>query len=105
MPDEFDFLDETPDEEEGELPSWLEEEMADADDDTTVDDRFERLRQQAVLAADDLYEEVEARQGSGRAGFFSQLTASQRLVLALLFLLNVIIVAVGILIVTGTLTF
>jgi hypothetical protein len=109
MSDDFDFLQESSNEAE-DLPDWLEEAAVaplpvEEEDESSTEEAFERWRQEANLAASELDDELENRSVDSEGGFFSQLSPMQRLVLAVLLLMNVIIVTLAILIVTGTLAF
>ncbi len=80
--------------------------VGDIDD---IEDEFEQLRRKSArgesldddLASDDAFFSEESGGGSGFA--WRNFTPGQRLTLALLVLLNIIMGAVGLLIVTGTL--
>ncbi len=85
-----------------ELPEWLEEASS---DDGSVDDEFDRLRERTALASE-MYEEMEempAKSSSG--GFFSRLTPGQRFIISILILLNVIVIIIGFLVLTGRIVF
>lgn len=85
-----------------EMPEWLEEASS---GDSTADDEFDRLRERTALASE-MYEEMEempARGGSG--GFFSRLTPGQRFIISILILLNVVVIIIGFLVITGRIVF
>jgi hypothetical protein len=94
-PDWLGDLEGIEDEEEG-PPPVMDEEGA---------DEFDQLRQRSARASS-AYEDVEIDEGGGSSGFsLSLLTPGQRLVLAVLLLLNVIVIIIGVLAVAGILQF
>lgn len=67
------------------------------------EDEFDRLRQKTVRTSavyDEMeFEELEEEEAEG--GFFSQISPQQRVILALLALVDVIAIVVGVLVVLG----
>lgn len=96
-----------------ELPDWLNETSTlppssspAADPTEPVEDDFERLRQRATAESETyqtLEEPTETRVGVG--GFLSSLSPAQRLILAVLFLLNILAIGCGLLVVLNIVTF
>ncbi|MDX1663447.1 MAG: hypothetical protein R3272_06615 [Candidatus Promineifilaceae bacterium] len=82
---------------------FLENEPLAEDDLFDFEDEFERLREKTARTSvvyDDIYED-DAEQSEG--GFFSEITPRQWLLLAFLALLDVVVIAVGVLVVIGIL--
>lgn len=67
-----------------------------------MEEELESLRQKSAQT-EDVYADMESDVGGG--GFLGNLSASQRLILALLLLVDVIAVGVGVLLVTGAISF
>ncbi len=90
--DDFLFDDDEP---EGEGTEWV----------SNLDDDFDRLRE-ASARSTDLYDDMEigAAAGGGIGGFLSRLSPGQRLIIAVLFLLDVLVFGCGLLVVTGVIT-
>lgn len=91
-PDWLGDLEGIEDEEEGPPPVMAEE----------GEDEFDQLRQRSARAST-AYEDVEIEEGGGGGFSLSLLTPGQRLVLAVLLLLNVIVIIIGVLAVAGIL--
>ena len=92
------LLDELFDEEDHSLA----DDTADDEEPFNFEEEFERLREKSARTSvvyDDL--DVDADEDVSEGGFFSQITPRQRLVLALLALLDVIVIAIGVLVVLG----
>lgn len=72
------------------------------DDSFDFEDEFDRLRQKTTRTSavyDDMeFEELEEEEGEG---FFAQISPQQRLILALLLLLDIVVIAIGALVVVG----
>ena len=85
-----------------EMPEWLEEASG---DDGSADDEFDRLRERTALASE-MYEEMEEMPAkSSSDGFFSRLTPGQRFIISILILLNVIVIIIAFLVITGRIIF
>lgn len=70
-----------------------------------MEDELESLREKSAFSTD-VYEDMDYDEGSsGLAGFMNQLTPGQRLILAVLLLLDVIAIAIGLLLITGAISF
>lgn len=82
-------------EDEGEGPPAV----AEADD---PDAEFDQLRQRSARASS-AYDDVELEENGGSGFSLSLLTPGQRLVLAILLLLNVIVIIIGVLAMAGIL--
>ncbi len=72
------------------------------DDSFDFEDEFDRLRQKTTRTSA-VYDEMEFEEleEEGGEGFFAQISPQQRLILALLLLLDIIVVAIGALAVVG----
>lgn len=95
----------TPDDE---LPEWLNETSRTTQPNPSEppEDDFERLRQRATVESEtyqSLEEPPETRAGVGR--FLSSLSPAQRLIIAILFFLNILVIGCGLLVVLGIITF
>ena len=80
----------------------FEFEEEERDDSFDFEDEFDRLRQKTTrtsAAYDDM--EFEELEEEGGEGFFGQISPQQRLILALLLLLDIIVIAIGALVVVG----
>lgn len=102
MADDFSNFD---DDSFDETPDWL------IDDDDTAsgailgddDDEFEQLRQKSARSGS-MYDDMEAdeaRQSGGSSFSWSSFSSGQRLVLALLIVLDIVAIGFGVLVVTG----
>ena len=102
MADDFSSFD---DDSFDETPDWL------IDDDDTAsapilgddDDEFEQLRQKSARSGS-MYDDMEADgagQSSGSSFSWSSFSSGQRLVLALLIVLDIVAIGFGVLVVTG----
>ena len=72
------------------------------DDSFDFEDEFDRLREKTTRTSavyDDM--EFEELEEEGGEGFFAQISPQQRLILALLLLLDIVVIAIGALVVVG----
>ena len=107
MSDEFSNFD---DDSFDETPDWLLDDDADnvlAEPDASLimgdDDEFEQLRQKSVRSGS-MYEDMDAEeaQSSGDSSFsWSNFSSGQRLVLALLVVLDILAIGFGVMVITG----
>ena len=72
------------------------------DDSFDFEDEFDRLRQKTTRTSA-VYDEMEFEEleEEGGEGFLAQISPQQRLILALLLLLDIIVIAIGALVVVG----
>lgn len=66
-----------------------------------MDEELDSLREKSTRASA-VYDDLEGESASGGGGFLSKYSAAQKLILALLFFLDIAILACLILVVTGT---
>ena len=80
-----------------------ENETFDEDESFDFEDEFDRLRQKSARTSN-IYDDLEFDEGLGleeRDGFFDQINPQQRLILAVLLLIDIVVIAVGTLAVFG----
>ena len=105
MADDFSSFD---DDSFDDTPDWLldEEETPASDEGTEVgdDDEFEQLRQKSARSGsmyDEMETEGDGQSGSGSSFSWSSFSSGQRLVLALLVVLDILAIGFGVMVVAG----
>jgi len=104
MADDFSNFD---DDSFDDTPDWLiddEEDTSSAAEMGDDDDQFEQLRQKSARSGS-MYDEMEAdgagQSGGGSSFSWSSFSSGQRLVLALLIVIDIIAIGFGVLVMTG----
>jgi hypothetical protein len=102
MADDFSNFD---DDSFDETPDWLvdDDDAASATGTDYDDDQFEQLRQKSARSGS-MYDDMEAdgaAQSGGSSFSWSNFSSGQRLVLALLIVLDIVAIGFGVLVVTG----
>lgn len=81
-----------------ELPEFEDQEA-----ETQVEDEFDRLRQKSARTSS-VFDEMEFEDDEEtfeEEGFFSQISPGQRLILAVLFLVDIVAIGIGVLLIMG----
>ena len=102
MADDFSSFD---DDSFDDTPDWLmDEEDAPSDGGSDDDDQFEQLRQKSARSGsmyDEMETDGEGQNGGGSSFSWSNFSSGQRVVLALLIVVDILAIGFGVLVVTG----
>jgi hypothetical protein len=83
-----------------ELPDWIGDTAEGADEYGDEEDSFDRLRQKSARTGA-AYDEMDLDDNENEGLSLSHLSPQQRAILAVLLVLNVIVIVVGVLLITG----
>lgn len=101
MADDFSSFD---DDSFDDTPDWLMDEEETPSDGGADDDQFEQLRQKSARSGsmyDDMETDGEGQSSGGSSFSWSSFSSGQRLVLALLIVMDILAIGFGVLVITG----